>query len=288
MSKLFELMKENRQFETAAACNEWKAEVRRLYREELNDTDLLVLDILSRYAVNEKLGSCGAACLLLETLAELAGKSMRTVRRAASKLEGLGILQRIATKERRKQGGYSANIYVLQKAAVDRMSDRMMVSVCREPEKPAAATPAAQKAAPEALAFSKAPDDLEKKESITYLDETYAGHHVPEVFIRTMVPMTRCPKTIKDAWSKIQMAFRKSGLPEQGLQLEELWEQQEAQHELLRRVKGAVRAHRFNEIRKDFGALLYGTSLQMFREEAAELSAAARRAAGVKLYNFLE
>ena len=57
-------------------------------------------------------------------------KSIRTVRRSIAKLEELGIIKRVATKERHKRGGYSANLYVFLVSAIDRMDDRMKMSAC--------------------------------------------------------------------------------------------------------------------------------------------------------------
>ena len=66
----------------------------------------------------------------METIATNIGKSIRTVRRSIAKLEELGIIKRVATKERHKRGGYSANLYVFLTSAIDRMDDRMKMSVC--------------------------------------------------------------------------------------------------------------------------------------------------------------
>ena len=57
-------------------------------------------------------------------------KSIRTVRRSIAKLEDLGIIKRVSTKERHKRGGYSANLYVFLISAIDRMDDRMKMSAC--------------------------------------------------------------------------------------------------------------------------------------------------------------
>lgn len=73
---------------------------------------MLLLFILGKYAVNEKQKTVGVACPLMETIATNVGKSIRTVRRSIAKLEELGIIKRVATKERHKRGGYSANLYV--------------------------------------------------------------------------------------------------------------------------------------------------------------------------------
>ena len=80
--------------------------------------------------MNEKQKTVGVACPLMETIATNVGKSIRTVRRSIAKLEELGIIKRVATKERHKRGRYSANLYVFLTSAIDRMDDRMKLSVC--------------------------------------------------------------------------------------------------------------------------------------------------------------
>ena len=79
--------------------------------------------------MNEKQKTVGVACPLMETIATNVGKSIRTVRRSIAKLEELGIIKRVATKERHKRGGYSANLYIFI-SAIDRMDDRMKMSAC--------------------------------------------------------------------------------------------------------------------------------------------------------------
>ena len=80
--------------------------------------------------MNEKQKTVGVACPLMETIATNVGKSIRTVRRSIAKLEELGIIKRVATKERHRRGGYSANLYVFLTSAIDRMDDRMKMSAC--------------------------------------------------------------------------------------------------------------------------------------------------------------
>ena len=52
--------------------------------------------------MNEKQKTVGVACPLMETIATNVGKSIRTVRSIA-KLEELGIIKRVATKERHRR-----------------------------------------------------------------------------------------------------------------------------------------------------------------------------------------
>lgn len=55
--------------------------------------------------MNEKQKTVGVACPLMETIAVKIEKSIRTVRRSVARLEQLGIIKRVFTKERHKRGG---------------------------------------------------------------------------------------------------------------------------------------------------------------------------------------
>ena len=85
--------------------------------------------------MNEKQKTVGVACPLMETIATNVGKSIRTVRRSIAKLEELGIIKRVAKKERHRRGGYSANLYVFLTSAIDRMDDRMKMSACESEDR---------------------------------------------------------------------------------------------------------------------------------------------------------
>ncbi|MBO9130689.1 helix-turn-helix domain-containing protein [Bacillus sp. 165] len=286
MSKLYEHMKCYSQFKTVEEFNQYKSYLYKEYKDDLNCTDRQVIDILSRYAVNSRRQSIGVACPLMETMAEKAQKSIRTIRRSVAKLERLGIIKRILMKERRKQGGYSASLYVFQYD--DRMIDRMSMSECKKPKKQDVATEESSKSERETLFFFQALNQ-ETCCKVTYetMDETYARNDIPKSFIYAVLPMTQNPKTINFAWSRVTLAYGKSCLPHQGVWLEKLLEEPNIAEELIGRTKSAVRAYKLGEIRKDFGALLYGTMNELFSKVAMDFSASARRRSGVMLYDWI-
>ena len=92
---------------------------------------MLPLFIFRKICGERETKTVGVACPLMGTIATNVGKSIRTVRRSIAKLEELGIIKRVATKERHKRGGYSANLYVFLTSAIDRMDDRMQMSACK-------------------------------------------------------------------------------------------------------------------------------------------------------------
>ncbi|PFA19671.1 decarboxylase [Bacillus cereus] len=285
MGSLYRLMKEYSEFRSKEEFNVYQKQVFKCYRFQLNRTDSLVIHFLGRYAINEKQKTVGVACPLMETIALEIGKSIRTVRRSIAKLEEMGIMKRIATKERHKRGGYSANLYVFLKSAIDRMDDRMKMSACESGNHAGGCSVNVRKNEGETV-FSKNIPQIKEKRVITYeLDETYCRHDIPKAYISALIPMTSNPKKINAFWSKVELAYKKSGLLEQGILLEQILADEEVYGNLIWRVKSVVRAYKYGEIRKDVGALLYSTMRDFFLEIGLEWGAAIRRSTKVTLFD---
>lgn len=285
MGSLYNLMKPYSEFRSKEEFNTYQKQVLKCYRFQLNKTDSIIIHFLGKYAVNEKQKTVGVACPLMGTIATNVGKSIRTVRRSIAKLEELGIIKRVATKERHKRGGYSANLYVFLTSAIDRMDDRMKMSACKTEDNATGCSKNEQKIAGETI-LSKNISQIKEKRKGTYeLDETYSRHDIPKPFIYALVPMTSNPKKINIFWSKVELAYKKSGLLEQGVLLEQILADEEVYGNLIWRVKSVVRAYKYGEIRKDIGALLYSTVRDLFLEVGLEWGAALRRSKGILLFD---
>ncbi|HGO9415591.1 TPA: helix-turn-helix domain-containing protein [Bacillus cereus] len=285
MGSLYNLMKPYSEFRSKEEFNTYQKQVLKCYRFQLNKTDSIIIHFLGKYAVNEKQKTVGVACPLMGTIATNVGKSIRTVRRSIAKLEELGIIKRVATKERHKRGGYSANLYVFLTSAIDRMDDRMKMSACKTEDNATGCSKNEQKIAGETI-LSKNISQIKEKRKGTYeLDETYFRHDIPKPFIYALVPMTSNPKKINIFWSKVELAYKKSGLLEQGVLLEQILADEEVYGNLIWRVKSVVRAYKYGEIRKDIGALLYSTVRDLFLEVGLEWGAALRRSKGISLFD---
>ena len=284
MGTFYNLMKTYSEFQSKEEFNAYQQQIVKRYQSDINETDFLVIRLLGRYAVNEKQKTVGVACPLMGTIAEKIGKSIRTVRRSVAKLEELGIIERIPTKERHKRGGYSANLYVFRKAAIDRMNDRMEMTACEKLESVEGSKKEEAREERETVYyknFSKL-----QKNRITYeLDETYCRHDIPINFIHAVIPMSRNPQTINLLWSKVELAYKKSGLLEQGVFLEKLIADEDVYAQIIRRTKSVVRAYKCGEIRKDMGALLYSTMRALFLDVGLEWGAAVRRSKGLTLFD---
>lgn len=285
MGSLYNLMKPYSGFRSKEEFNTYQKQVLKYYRFQLNKTDATIIHFLGKYAVNEKQKTVGVACPLMETIATNVGKSIRTVRRSIAKLEELGIIKRVATKERHKRGGYSANLYVFLTSAIDRMDDRMQMSGCKTENNATGCSKNEQKSAGETILSKNILQIKEKRKGTYELDETYCRHDIPKPFIYALLPMTSNPKKINTFWSKVELAYKKSGLLEQGVLLEQILAEEEVYGNLIWRVKSVVRAYKYGEIRKDIGALLYSTVRNLFLEVGLEWGAALRRSKGISLFD---
>ncbi|PEZ06084.1 decarboxylase [Bacillus sp. AFS018417] len=287
MSKLYTLMKEYSEFQSKEEFNTYQQQILTRYQAHMNKTDFLVICLLGRYAINEKQKTVGVACPLMETIAVKIGKSVRTVRRSIAKLEQLRIIKRVFTKERYKRGGYSANLYVFRKQTVDRMSDRMQMTACENGESAGECKKEQLNEETETIVYE---NNLKIQQKIKAydMDETYCRHDIPVRFVDAISPMSRHPQTINFTWSKVELAYKKSGLFELGLLWEQIMKHDDIQMQIIRRTKSVVRAYKYGEIRKDFGALLYGTMQALFLDIALEWGAAVRRNSGIVLYNPFE
>jgi len=159
------------------------------------------------------------------------------------------------------------------------MDDRMKMSACESDDCADGCSGNEQKNEGETI-LSKNISQIKEKRKVTYeLDETYCRHDIPKPFIYALVPMTSNPKKINIFWSKVELAYKKSGLLEQILADEEVY------GNLIWRVKSVVRAYKYGEIRKDVRALLYSTVRDLFLEVGLEWGAALRRSKGIPLFD---
>jgi hypothetical protein len=81
----------------------------RFHKRELNKTELVVLDLLHRYSAKYK----GVSFLCKNKIAELIGKSRRTVIRVCQRLEALGIIRQVPMK-RASDMQQTSNAIVIQ------------------------------------------------------------------------------------------------------------------------------------------------------------------------------
>ncbi|TYO73069.1 helix-turn-helix domain-containing protein [Rossellomorea marisflavi] len=142
-------LSQHQSFQSVAALNEALYHYTCDHYFAMNDTDRSVLKMLGRYAVKY----VGVAHLKAVTIAQAIGKSEKTVRRALSKLQGLGVIAKVKTL-RQVSGGYGANLYVIQPPAD--VIDQSQVTSRPEAEKPDTTTSEPANKAEEACTYSSA------------------------------------------------------------------------------------------------------------------------------------
>jgi DNA-binding Lrp family transcriptional regulator len=96
-------------FENIDQLNETVREYKCKYKETLSNTELNVLDILHRYSAKYK----GVSFLRKNNIAELIGKSRRTIIRVCHRLEALGIIRQLPMK-RASDMQQTSNAIVIQ------------------------------------------------------------------------------------------------------------------------------------------------------------------------------
>lgn len=98
---------------------------------QLNDTDRAVLDVLARYSCKK----IGKSWLAKSTIAELVGKSRRTIIRVCKKLESLGIIRQYERKRATGDRRQTSNLIVIL-PAVEQAQEKHVTPECHTQETP--------------------------------------------------------------------------------------------------------------------------------------------------------
>jgi len=249
------------------------------YGHELSESAVEVLKTLSRHACD----IVGVAFPKVETLAELVGKSVRTVQRALKTLEGYGIIKRIPTIRTtgKRKGGNGHNVYVIQSVenVKELPSDMPPVTPEMSPRQETSdadvsSDQAMQKRA-ETMLRETLHSRLNKKDDITSapptaLDESFTPGIVPEEFTKTVAPFYRSADDIFDLYRRVLIAYRRSKLDKP---LDDVVDT------VVKAFKQAIFAQKRGRIRSTFNGYFY-------RVLEAMLAVERRREVG-KLYDFL-
>lgn len=294
-------MEQAKTFANIDQFNEFIKNVRYFYADQLNGTDRELIDYMSQHAV-KYLGIFGQKN---GTVAKALNKSVSTVRRSITKLAKLGIIQRVPFM-RPKQGGNGSSLTIFQPSAVtssrpdskvehasEHPGEQPQMNTRQEAAKPDGTSLEPGKSESKALNSLRPHAETQVKERRTYvgtatdgksvaeqeeeLDQTYARNDVPEQFITAVVPRGRTAKQINFAWSKVVLAYKLSDMADYPYTLDTLLEDEQVMQDLLKRTRSAVRADKHGEVRKDFGALLFGTMKQLFNEISQDIAAEERR-----------
>jgi DNA-binding transcriptional ArsR family regulator len=194
----------------------------------------------------------GVSWLKVATLAQIIGKSEKTVRRALKALEVAGIICRVPTI--REQGGRGHDITIILP-----MSSRDQSESPRDDAD----------FSPETLKETNIQAKKYVSESVETLDHTFTPSHIPADFTRAAKPFFGAYRIYR-LWGTVKAAHRNSGLT---APLERVIDV------VIQALRESVFALKARRIRGDFGGYFYGTLAGMFaverrREVAAEGGAA--------------
>jgi DNA-binding Lrp family transcriptional regulator len=114
-------------FESIEQLNETVREYKFQFKEILTNTELALLDILHRYSAKYK----GVSFMCKNKIAELIGKSRRTVIRVCQRLEALGIIRQVPMK-RASDMQQTSNCIVIQPVDVVTKCNEMTADVTQE------------------------------------------------------------------------------------------------------------------------------------------------------------
>lgn len=251
-------LREFESFETVSELNEYIHNV--LTQFDLKKTDRELVWLLSGHSVKVK----GVCWLKVQTMADMLGKSYKTIQRSMKRLKELGIIERVE-QFKPVQGGHSSFLTVFRPSVLTEREEAQEPTPERDEE---------DSSSSETFSFKskKSLKDKDVREPI--LDETYLRNsHIPEEFICAVKPFIDTAKEIYQLWGKVLATSRKYA-PDV-LDVTDI---------AIDAFKQTVFAKKMGKIRKTFNGYFWGTLSGMFSVEQR------RRVApeGILGWNWLE
>lgn len=264
----YNALKKLKTFENKQQINETVRAFLYKHKHELTPTAVNLLKIISRFAVKIP----GVCWTKIGTLADLAGKTSRTIHRALNQLEELGIIER--RKTIRRNGGYGHPIIIIlpQDVTPDVISD---LSHRQEPKKEDTSTDEKPKKEPETKISKTKPlrvnNNNDKRIDDIPLDESFVNKNVPQEFV-DQAKIGFDALEIENLWKRVEIASRKTNYF--------LMNETEVAIEAL---KETIKAYKRRRIRKTLGGYFYKTTVALMKsnieEYECEMAAEQRRKA---------
>lgn len=266
----YNALKELKTFENKQQINETVRAFLYQHKHELTPTAVNLLKIISRFALKIP----GVCWTKIGTLAELAGKTSRTIHRALNQLEDLGIIER--RKTTRKNGGYGHPVIIIlpQDVTSDVISE---LSHREEPTKADTSTVEQPKNKPETMISKTKSLRVNKNNNNDIriddipIDETFVNKKVPKEFVK-IAKNGFTALEIEDLWKRVEIASRKTKYF--------LMNETEVAIEAL---KETIKAYKRRRIRKTLGGYFYKTTVALMKsnieEYECEMAAEKRRQA---------
>ncbi|MGF9859864.1 helix-turn-helix domain-containing protein [Priestia endophytica] len=231
-------------FENIDQLNEAVRAHKEMFNSELNKSQIAVLDLLHRYSAKYK----GVSFLTKNKIADLLGKSRRTIIYVCNHLEELGIIHQYAMK-RSSDMQQTSNAIVIQ---------------------PSKSTNQKENCTQETGEIAHQEDNISlkqiynintiRKEDI--YEESYPSF-IPNSFIKRVKPLFPNVKEVYELYGKVKLAHLKSNLERPLEELETI---------TITAISDAMSALKLRRIKKGYSydalkAYLYGTAHRLFLEE---------------------
>lgn len=274
------------QFDSIEAMDETIAIAKSYHAEELSYTQMEVLDFIAQHAVKV----VGVAKLLVQTIADAVGKSLRTINYATKKLEDLGILYKVETR-RKKSGGLGANVYVVSNTIAEPVAGSVAGSVaeCAPSEIPCESKDEQPKIESETLSKTPVKTLIKTLNNKTLKDfeKNNNTNLVKDIDLVETQLFADTPQCLRTAYAGLEndlgnkltkdivLAFKKSGLSQKTeWTLQELCTQDDLfATELSTRIRDCVIKHRNGDIHTTLGGYIYTTALEMFKDRLTMIEA---------------
>ncbi|MEK4697785.1 helix-turn-helix domain-containing protein [Bacillus sp. FSL M8-0063] len=274
------------QFDSIEVMDETIAIAKSYHAEELSYTQMEVLDFIAQHAVKV----VGVAKLLVQTIADAVGKSLRTINYATKKLEDLGILYKVETR-RKKSGGLGANVYVVSSEIAGSVAESVAGSIaeCQPSEIPCESRD--DQPNPESETLSKTPVKtlikILNNKTLKDFEKNNNTNLVKDIDLVETQLFADTPQCLRTAYAGLEndlgnkltkdivIAFKKSGLSQKTeWTLQELCTQDDLfAAELSTRIRDCVIKHRNGDIHTTLGGYIYTTALEMFKDRLTMIEA---------------
>ncbi|WP_192800191.1 helix-turn-helix domain-containing protein [Priestia endophytica] len=228
-------------FENIDQLNETVRTHKEMFNSELNKTQIAVLDLLHRYSAKYK----GVSFLTKNKMADLLGKSRRTIIYVCNRLEEIGVIRQYAMK-RRSDMQQTSNAIVIQPANHKENCTQETTEIAHQENN----------------------ISLKQKHNINTIrkEDTYEGSYpsfIPNSFITRVKPLFPNVKEVYELYGKVRLAYLKSNLERPLEELETI---------TITAITDAISALKLRRIKKGYSydalkAYLYGTAHRLFLEE---------------------
>ncbi|MGI2718006.1 helix-turn-helix domain-containing protein [Bacillus cytotoxicus] len=254
-------MESLREYETFQSVSEMDEYINKVLAHiELKKTERELLWLLGGHSVK----FIGVSFLKLDSMAQLLKVSKKTIQRALSKLQALGVIKRVRTI-RPVKGGFGASITQICPVELSTRSEG------ETPEETREETTSQKKETFSFKAFSKDIKYIRQQEEIDY---SYLSEFVPQEFIQATKPFMS-PEEVYSLWGKTHVVAKRYA-PDVLDILEPA----------IRAFKASVLAYKTKRVKKSFGAYFWGALQGVFGVEQRRAVAGSR--GGLLSWNWLE